>query len=339
MLIPISSNDPSVKFCLVGTGPVGIALAFELERRGHDVLVLESGDIEVKPSEASGAEIVDPHRHVSMDLAVCRALGGTSWTWGGRCVRYDAVDWMQRDFVPESRWPIGPEEVTRWTQRAAEILNCGERFDIPYPSKLIDDLKLDSVRMLLATFAVNARSSRTHSQVGADPVQSQNNCHRNEFRPRWDVSESLEVSTPLGPFQVRARRFVCHGRVETNRFLLNVQPKWPARFGGIDGPLGRYYMGDISGKIASVLLYRPRDPYGHGSLHQCRRFRLASSRNCQPLCRPFQCVSLKWTGNSTFLAVTVAFASPNTGSRARRRSGLTRRSMVTYPCGNRSTIS
>lgn len=260
MLKPISSNDPSVEFCLVGTGPVGIALALELERRGHDVLVLESGDIEVKFSEASGAEIVDPHRHVSMDLAVCRALGGTSWTWGGRCVPYDAVDWMQRDFVPESRWPFGPEEVTRWTRRAAEILNCGERFDVPYPSKLIDGLNLDSVecwsrrsQLMLDRREHILRSERIRLSLKTT-VTGMN------FSPDGMRVESLEVSTPSGPFQVRARRFVlAMGGVETTRFLLNVQQKWPARFGGIDGPLGRYYMGHISGKIASVLLDRPRD--------------------------------------------------------------------------------
>lgn len=260
MLKPISSNDLSVEFCLVGTGPVGIALALELERRGHDILVLESGDIEVKFCEASGAEIVDPLRHVSMDLAVCRALGGTSWTWGGRCVPYDAVDWMQRDFVPEARWPIGPEEVTRWNQRAAEILNCGEKIAIPYPSKLIDGLKLDSVecwsrrsQLMLDRREHILRSERIRISLNTT-VTGMN------FSPDGMRVDSLEVSTPSGPYQVRARQYVLAlGGVETTRFLLNVQQKWPAHFGGIDGPLGRFYMGHISGKIATVLLDHPRD--------------------------------------------------------------------------------
>jgi choline dehydrogenase-like flavoprotein len=256
----ISSNDPNVDICLVGTGPVGIALALELERRGRDVLVLESGDDDVKPSEASRAEIVDPLRHVSMDLAVCRALGGTSWTWGGRCVPYDAVDWMQRDFVVEARWPIGPEELDRWNQRAAQILNCGDRFDIPYPSKLTDGLKLESVErwsrrsQLMLDYREHILSSeRIRLSINATVIGM-------NFSTDGMRVESLDVSTPLGPRQVRARRFVlAMGGVETTRFLLNVQQKCPVHFGGIDGPLGRYYMGHISGKITDIVFDRPRD--------------------------------------------------------------------------------
>ncbi len=260
MLKHISSNDPNVDICLVGTGPVGIALALELERRGRDVLVLESGDDDVKPNEASRAEIVDPLRHVSMDLAVCRALGGTSWTWGGRCVPYDAVDWMQRNFVAEARWPIGPEELARWNQRAAQILNCGDRFDIPYPSKLTDGLKLECVErwsrrsQLMLDYREHILSSeRIRLSINATVIGM-------NFSPDGMRVESLEVSTPLGPRQVRARRFVlAMGGVETTRFLLNVQQKWPVHFGGIDGPLGRYYMGHISGKITDIVFDRPRD--------------------------------------------------------------------------------
>jgi 2-polyprenyl-6-methoxyphenol hydroxylase-like FAD-dependent oxidoreductase len=35
--------------CIVGSGPVGMALALEFERLGRDVVVLESGRIRVNP--------------------------------------------------------------------------------------------------------------------------------------------------------------------------------------------------------------------------------------------------------------------------------------------------
>ena len=49
------------------------------------------------------------------------------------------------------------------------------------------------------------------------------------------------------------------GGVETTRLLLNVQQKWSRHFGGIDGPLGRYYMGHISGKVADIVFDRPNE--------------------------------------------------------------------------------
>ena len=57
---------------------------------------------------------------------------------------------------------------------------------------------------------------------------------------------------------MKARRFVlAMGGVETTRFLLHTQRRWPGQFGGAGGALGRYYMGHISGKIASIVFDDP----------------------------------------------------------------------------------
>ena len=71
--------------------------------------------------------------------------------------------------------------------------------------------------------------------------------------------ESLEVATPAGTRLVKARNFILAlGGVETSRFLLSIQQKHPQLFGGMDGPLGRYYMGHLSGKIATLQLRNPQ---------------------------------------------------------------------------------
>ena len=85
--------------CVVGTGPVGMAMALEFERLGEEVLLVESGG-----NEADSSALPMPRGRRSLiraamrrwRSAVCRALGGTSWTWGGRCVAYDDIDWVQR---------------------------------------------------------------------------------------------------------------------------------------------------------------------------------------------------------------------------------------------------
>ena len=123
-----ATGDETWDVCVVGSGPVGMALALEFERLGREVLVLESGDVAIDAAigEASRAEIVDARRHARMELAVCRALGGTSWTWGGRCVAYDEVDWLNRDFVADAGWPITHDEIRPWYKLASEYLLCGD---------------------------------------------------------------------------------------------------------------------------------------------------------------------------------------------------------------------
>jgi choline dehydrogenase-like flavoprotein len=255
----VSSSQEIVDVCVVGTGPVGMALALELDRRGRDVLVLESGGEEAKDADASVAEIVDPARHAPMNLAVRRALGGTSWTWGGRCVPYDDIDFMPRGYVAEAHWPIGVQEIRPWYAGAATHLLCGsDNFHIPYPRTLTHGLVVESVER----WARDSRITSAHRSrlVASERIQLSLNSTVTGINLSRDGqnAESLAVSTHSGHCSVKARRFVlAMGGVETARFLLHVQQQWPRHFGGLDGPLGRYYMGHISGKIANVCFDHP----------------------------------------------------------------------------------
>jgi hypothetical protein len=238
-----------------------MALALEFDRLGREVLLLESGGSAVDPAmaEASRAQIVDAQRHAPMQLAVVRALGGASWTWGGRCVAFDEIDWMDRTFVAEAHWPLTHDEIRPFYKPASEVLLCGsDAFTLPYKRKLSDGLTLDGVERwsretkiilehrtrILASQRVrlSLKSTLTGLNLSADGTQV----------------ESLCVSTPSGTHKVKARRIVlAMGGVETTRLLLHAQQRWPSHFGGVDGPLGRYYMGHISGKIASIQFDEP----------------------------------------------------------------------------------
>ena len=249
-------------FCVVGSGPVGMALVLELERLGHDVLLLESGGLECDPhgSTDSAAILRDPLRHAPMEIAVCRALGGTSWTWGGRCVPYDDVDLIDRAFVPDAQWPISHEEIRPWYSAAVPYMSCGsDQFSIPFRQPLRDGLRLDP----LERWASNSRLILLHRErlLASRLIHIALNCTLTGIQFQTDSGPSLsianlEIATPQGKRPLRARHVIlAMGGVETTRLLLHIQqshPEQPALFGGPDGPLGRYYMGHISGKIASI---------------------------------------------------------------------------------------
>ena len=231
ILEQLPPDQPICDFCIVGSGPVGMALALELEQLGHDVLLLESGDsgLDPKIAEASRAEIVDQRRHADMSLTVCRALGGTSWTWGGRCVAYNDVDFAPRNFVPDAAWPMSHETIRPWYATASKYLLCGnDHFTIPYKRALTDGLTLDSVERWATTprlieihrYAL-LRSQRIKISLRSTVVGLNLGADRNRV-------ESLEVATPTGTRAVKAHNFIlAPGGVETNRFLLCVQQKNP----------------------------------------------------------------------------------------------------------------
>jgi choline dehydrogenase-like flavoprotein len=256
MIERLLPGDTSCDVCVVGSGPVGMALALEFEALGREVLVLESGDAEVSASiaDASRAEIADARRHAAMSLAVCRALGGTSWTWGGRCVAFDDVDFADRDFVADAHWPLNHDAIRPWYKPACKYMLCGDAtFDIPYGRTLRDGLTLDPVerwstepRLMTVHHEALARSRRVNISLKST-VTGLN------LSQDGQQVESLVVATEGGSHTVTARQMIlAAGGVETTRLLLHWQRRYPRHFGGEDGPLGRYYMGHLSGKIASI---------------------------------------------------------------------------------------
>jgi choline dehydrogenase-like flavoprotein len=259
----VTTREQACDICVVGSGPVGMALALEFDRLGRSVVVLESGGngVDDRLTDDSRAAIVDPKRHAPMELTVCRAFGGTSWTWGGRCVAFDDVDFRTRTFVPNSGWPLRHEEIKPWYSRASEYLRCGNDtfFSAPrHMRELGPDVSGSSLerwstmpRLGLAHRESIERSERITLCLNSTVVDL-------DLGESGRAVESVAVRAPNGASRIRARNVIlAAGGIETTRLLLALQRRWPGHFGGIDGPLGRYYMGHISGKIASIVLNEP----------------------------------------------------------------------------------
>jgi choline dehydrogenase-like flavoprotein len=249
--------------CIVGSGPVGMSLALEFERLGRDVLLLEAGKMEPDESlaEDTRAHIRDPQRHVPMEIAVCRAFGGTSWLWGGRCVPYDDVDFVSRPFVPHSDWPVTHDEIKPWYAPTAAYMLCGsgefERAPVHLPA--MQNVSASSLerwsapaRIVLKYRASFERSSRISVCVKSPVVEL-------DFDPQGTRLDQIVIIVDGGrKAYVKAKSFIlATGGVETTRLLLAAQRSSPTHFGGKEGPLGRYYMGHISGKIADIVFKNP----------------------------------------------------------------------------------
>ena len=106
--------------CVIGGGPVGIAIAREFVEGGIRVLMLESGG--ETPDEATqslncGAVVGGPF--TTLEDGRVRALGGTTWKWAGGCLPLDPEALQDRPWIPATGWPFGAEELEAYTERAA----------------------------------------------------------------------------------------------------------------------------------------------------------------------------------------------------------------------------
>jgi choline dehydrogenase-like flavoprotein len=259
---------PDCDVCVVGAGPVGIALALACEELGLTVLLLESGLAQPEKFSAAltAGHVVDPARHAAPAVAMCRGLGGTSRWWGGRCVPFDDIDFADRPHVSEAAWPIAHEEISRWYPPAAEFFGIGSAcFAVAEsPRTGAGDVRFD--RLERWTPEINsatrhgprlAASTRIIVMLGATVTEV-------GLAPDGSRVVALTLSDAERKVRIEPRRVVLAcGALETTRLLLRAQQHRPQAFGGPDGPLGRYYMGHISGKIADIVLSDPATAAEH----------------------------------------------------------------------------
>ena len=278
-------EERSHEVCVVGAGPVGLALAVELDRLGLRVLLLESGGRHPDASiqELSAAELVTPGVHDDMSVAVARRLGGTSNLWGARCLKLDPIDFVPRPGLVGARWPITHDELLPYYARACELTCAGAPvFGLPIPDLEASDgsFSFDT----LERWANKPKAQLVHGRTLANSSGIDVRLHATVIDLHFTeqgMVQAIDIARSDGSGRRRlpVRTLVlAAGGLESTRLLLAARRQASGRFGGPDGPLGRYYMGHLAGEIADVELASPglADAFsffvdGHGSYVR-RRF-------------------------------------------------------------------
>jgi len=273
--------------CIIGCGPAGITIARELSGSGLKVIIVESGGFERQEDADSLNEVesVGWPRVQDQWLVRNRIVGGSSHTWSGRCVPFDEIDFEQRNWVPQSGWPVQRAELEPYLDRAAPHLGismgtgyAGEKFwNLAGRARPVPPFDRRLLETYFWAFSRDPENAREHMRFGqhlrgwlGDNVNLVTNATvcRIAMNETGRVAESLELAAPDGRRHgLVAKTFVlCAGGIENPRLLL-CSGNGPANApGNMHDQVGRYLMDHLRGPVGSFSIKgtrRLRRQFGH----------------------------------------------------------------------------
>ena len=130
-----SAHDDSIDVTwdtiIIGAGAVGLVAGVCLSKRGHRVLILESGS---RHHAAHAQRLNDCNSvgrfHSGIRDGRARIVGGTTTLWGGQLTKFVAPDLLPREAAGYRQWPIGFSKIETNYRRVADLLGLDlEYFD------------------------------------------------------------------------------------------------------------------------------------------------------------------------------------------------------------------
>lgn len=255
--------DDAYDICVVGAGPLGIAVALHCARVGYSVLLIEAGNslVGAKPELPTSDDRITNEHHSPPELTKARGIGGTSQIWGGRCLPFVDLDFERRPFGGEAQWPIAHADLAPYYARAASFLGIGGcEFSHPLPYAVpSSDFEYDSLEIWVAQPNIGARYRAKLEESASLTLLSGATVTELEISERYGSVSWLVLEDGKRKRKITASRIVLAcGGIETTRLLLAAQTRHPSLFGGVNGPLGRFYMGHLTGVIAHIVLSDPK---------------------------------------------------------------------------------
>ncbi|WP_024931226.1 FAD-dependent oxidoreductase [Methylophilus sp. OH31] len=273
-----SDTQLEADVCIIGSGAAGLAVALSLAGRGLKIILLESGTevFSKKTQKLYAGELTDEKLHSPPDKYRHRRFGGSTAIWGGRCMPFDPIDFKQRDYIPQSGWPITHADLAPYFPVANRLLEAGEYaydadtvFGINKPmfqGFASDILMTNNMERFSCPTNVGSRYRQRLSLADDIQVILGANCTGIRLNTTADHVDHLDVASLDGKkMAVKAKQIVvATGGIEVARLLLASNDICKTGIGNQQDLVGRYYQCHIAGNLGKLTILGPTSNVRHG---------------------------------------------------------------------------
>lgn len=241
--------------CIVGAGAAGISMAMDWIGTPYKVILLEGGgfDYDERVQDLYGGKTTG-QRYYPLKSCRLHYFGGTTGHWAGFCSPLDEIDFMKRDWVENSGWPIHRKDLDPYYAKSQSILELGPyEYDMEYWQKQnagLDPFPFDKnvVWNKIWQFSPPTRFGTKYK----DTIVKAKNIHLYTYANVTDITTNENVSSVQSvtaknytgkQYTVKAKHYVfaCCS-VQNARILLAANKQAPKGLGNNHDQVGRYFM-------------------------------------------------------------------------------------------------
>jgi choline dehydrogenase-like flavoprotein len=260
--------------CIVGAGVAGISMALDWENTKYKVILLESGGFEFddKVQDLYKGKLTG-QKYYPMRSNRLSYFGGTGNHWSGMCAPFDEIDFMKRDWVPDSGWPIERKDLDPFYARANGKLKLGPyQYNLEYWQKERPNLNpfpLDEKQVWHKMWQLSPVSGADggFGKVYKDDIIKAKNIHLYTYATVVNVVgnenlssvEHVQIKNLEGKSHtVKAKHFIlAGGAIQNARILLASNSQAKTGLGNDHDVVGRYFMEHLEIMTAELWMLKP----------------------------------------------------------------------------------
>lgn len=241
---PLKNIDYDI--CIVGSGPAAFASINKITNKR--ILMLEAGsdEIDALSQEQYEGEITKDNYH-DLTTSRLRYLGGTSGHWGGWCKPMDNFDFIKRNYVDHSGWPIKKNDLDKYLDEACNLLEIENDFNFSkFENKIFSETKYQFSDVRYGSkkkkFLINSKNVDCYLNANLYNAIINNSKIENLIIKNYNKKE----------FKVKAKIFIfAMGGIENSRFL-----NWIIQKNSIKTnlPIGNYWMEHPNLNMGHIIL-------------------------------------------------------------------------------------